>query len=127
MANSWLGVPAMSRARISIRIFSIYLFVVAGVLILIPNILFSLLRVPETDEVWIRVVGVLSAVLAYYYLMASGSNMIEFLRWTTHARLFVFASFLVFVLAGLAPPVLIVFGIADGAAALWTASCLKGR
>ena len=117
----------MIRARTGIRVFSIYPFVVAGVLIRVPDIPSPALRAPETDEVWIRVVGALSAVLAYYYLMASGSNMIEFLRWTTQARLFVFASFLVFVQAGLAPPVLIVFGIADGAAAPWTASCLKRR
>lgn len=84
-----------------------------------------MLRVPETDEVWIRVVGVPLGVLAYYYLMASGREMIEFFRWAISARLFVLACFLAFVALGLAPAALVLVGIIDGAAALWTASCLR--
>lgn len=105
----------MSQAKTGIRAFSIYLFVVAGVLILVPKIQCSALCVTETNEVWIGVVSMLSAVLAYYDLVAFRSNMIEFFRWTTHAHLFFFASFLVCSLADLPSPVLIAFGIADGA------------
>lgn len=115
----------MSRAAVSIRVFGIYLSLLAAVLILTPNTLFSILRVPETHEVWIRVVGVPLGVLAYYYLMASGREMIEFFRWTVHARIFVLACFLAFVFLGLAPAALMLVGIIDGAAALWTATCLK--
>lgn len=115
----------MSRSAVSIRLFAIYLFLVAAVLILIPNTLFSILRVPETEEVWIRVVGVLAGVLAYYYLMASGREMISFFRWSVRARFFVAASFLAFVFLGLAPPALILFAIIEGAGALWTVSCLR--
>ncbi len=115
----------MSKPALSIRIFAVYLFVFAVVLILIPNELFSVLQVPETNEVWIRVVGVLLVVLSYYYFMASYSEMADFFKWTVHARLFLLFTFLIFVVAGLAPPVLALFGVIDGLAALWTASGLR--
>lgn len=41
-------------------------------------------------------------------------------RWTVHARCAVIVFFLAFVVAGLAKPVLLLFGIVDFAGAIWT-------
>jgi hypothetical protein len=43
-----------------------------------------------------------------------------------HARVAVLVLFAAFVVAGLAPPVLILFGAVDLAGALWTAAALQG-
>jgi hypothetical protein len=43
----------------SVFYFGIYLYVVAITLVFIPNVLLKTLLIPETNEVWIRVIGVL--------------------------------------------------------------------
>ena len=73
----------MSPAARSVFVFSSYLWVLGGVLLLVPNVLLSLFGIPETNEVWVRVVF------------------------------------------GLAPPVMIVFGVVDALAAGWTATALR--
>ncbi len=51
--------------------------------------------------------------------------MTELLLWTVHGRLAVPAFFVAFVLLGYTPPILILFGLIDAAAALWTAASLR--
>jgi hypothetical protein len=57
--------------------------------------------------------------------MASGKGMTDLYKWSVYARLSVPGFFLGFVILGLAPPVLVLFGLIDALAALWTASCLR--
>ena len=115
----------MSKSAFSLRIFSIYLFTLGIVLVFNPNLLLSIFGVAETNEVWIRVVGVLVLLIGYLDFMASGSEMVAFFRWSVYARFSVTVFFIVFVVLGLAPPVLILFGIVDAVAAIWTAVCLR--
>lgn len=115
----------MSKSAISIRVFAFYMLGLGSILVLAPNMFLSLFQVPETSEVWIRVVGSLVLIIGYYYLMASGQEMPAFYRWTVHGRLAVLVFFIAFVALGFAPPVLILFGTVDAAAALWTAWCLR--
>ena len=115
----------MSRAAFSVWVFSLYLFALGAVLLAVPNVLLSLFRIPPTTEVWIRVVGTLVALLGYYYSRAARREIREFFSWTVHARVSVLVFFVVFVLLGLAPPVLIVFGVVDAVAACWTALALR--
>ena len=58
----------MSKSARSIFVFSIYMFVLGLILIVIPNVLLNLFTLPETNEVWIRVVGMLILILGFYYL-----------------------------------------------------------
>lgn len=115
----------MTRAARSVFVFAIYLFVLGGALVAVPNALLSVFRMPSTGEVWIRVVGVLVVLLGYYYSGAARREMTEFFRWTVHARSAVLVFFAAFVLLGLAPPVLLLFGAVDAAAACWTALSLR--
>ena len=62
----------MSKSARSVYVFSIYLFVLGLILEIIPNILLSLFFIPETSEVWIRVVGMLVLILVFnidYYIL----------------------------------------------------------
>jgi len=108
----------MSKSARSVFVFSVYLFVLGFILIFIPNILLKLFFIPETNEVWIRVVGMLVFLLGFYYYQVSKNEMKQFFYWTVYARSTVLIFFICFVLFGLASPVLILFGLVDAAAAL---------
>lgn len=49
----------MSKPALTLKWFGIYLLMLGAGLALLPNLLLSLFLIPPTDEVWIRVVGVL--------------------------------------------------------------------
>ena len=115
----------MSKAAISVFVFSIYLFVLGLILVAFPNVLLSLFRVPETNEVWIRVVGMLVLILGYYYSTAAQNELTPFLRATVIGRFSVLGFFIVFVLLDFAPPILILFGVIDAVAATWTGLALR--
>jgi len=109
----------------TVKFFSYYLFVLAAILIFIPNMMLSVFQIPETSEVWIRVVGVLVLGIAVYYYSMSALDSISFLRLTVWVRLWVFAAFLGLWVAGIGPVQLILFGAVDALAALWTFKFLK--
>jgi hypothetical protein len=116
----------MSAAARSVFVFAIYLFVLGVVLVVTPNTLLSAFGMPETDEVWVRVVGMLVVILGYYYLTGAREELVPFLRATVVGRCTVLVTFVAFVVLGFAPPILILFGVIDGAAAAWTAMALRG-
>ena len=117
----------MSKSANSVSVFALYLFVLGLTLLVVPNLLLSLFSIPETGEVWIRVVGMLVAILSYYYLQAARNELKAFFRATVFGRSSVLVFFIAFVLLNLAPPILIVFGAIDAGGATWTALCLRAE
>ena len=115
----------MSKSAFSLRVFSIYMFALGTVLVVAPNILLAFFGVPETHEVWIRIVGTLALNLGYFAFMASRNELLFFFRWSVHVRLSVPVFFIAFIALGFAPPILLLFGAIDAAGALWTAACLR--
>ena len=115
----------MSKAAKSVLVFGIYLVVIGIGFMAMPNTPLALLGFPTTSEPWIRVVGMLLLLLAYYYIQAARNEMRSLFRWTVHARSSVVVFFGVFVLLGLAQPMLIGFGVIDLLAALWTNRALR--
>ena len=112
----------MSKAALSMFVFGIYVIVLGVILMVIPNVLLSLFGIPATTEVWVRVVGMLVFLIGYYYVRASRNEkeMISFYRWTVHARSSVIIFFIIFVALGFVSPLLILFGVVDLLAAIWT-------
>lgn len=115
----------MSKSAFSIRVFSIYMFVFGSALVATPNLMLSIFEIPETHEVWIRVVGVLVIIIGYLDFMASRIELPVFFLWTVQARLAVPIFLIVFVALGFAPPVLLLFGAIDAVGAIWTSACLR--
>ena len=115
----------MSKSAFSLYVFSIYMFMLGLSLVALPNLILPLFHFPETDEVWIRVVGALVLIIGYFYFMASRQEVRSFFRWSVPARFSVPVFFGAFVILGFAPPVLILFGIIDAATAIWTAVSLR--
>ena len=115
----------MSKAAKSVLVFGIYLVAIGLGFLVVPNTPLALLGFPTTSEPWIRVVGMLLLLLAYYYVQAARNEMQPFFRWTVHARPLAVVCFIVFVALGLAQPMLIVFGVVDLLGAIWTGLALR--
>lgn len=117
----------MSRGAISVFVFSIYLYIMGFVLVVTPGTFVKIFRFPEPDGLWIRVVGMLVLILGLYYSHAARAELRPFFTWTVIARSSVLLFFIAFVIADLAPPVLILFGVIDLAAAMWTFFAMRSE
>jgi hypothetical protein len=117
----------MSKSAFSLRVFSIYMLIVGVVLIADPNWLLALFGVPDTHEVWIRIVGMLMLIIGFIDFMASGNEMRLFFRWSVYARLAVTIFLISFVVLASAPPVILIFGAIDAGGAIWTGFCLRAE
>ena len=115
----------MNAAAKSVCYFGFYLYVVGLTLIFVPNVLLSTLNMAETNEVWIRVVGVLAFCIAYYYHYCGSNNDLVFCRATIPTRVIVFLSFITFAALKLVSPVIIIFGAIDFLGAIWTWTALR--
>ncbi len=115
----------MTKSSLSILVFAIYLASLSAAFIFFPNPFIMLFGFEATTEIWIKILGFILGVLAFYFFMATVDNATNFYRWTVYARLSTLPIFLTFVVLGMAPPVLVLFGIIDAACALWTALALK--
>ncbi len=115
----------MSAVARSLVVFGWYLAGFGALLVFIPNLLLGIFGLPPTEEVWIRVVGVLVMVIAYFNVRLGREDFLPHARLTVHARVAVLAFLTAFVLAGLVKPILILVGLIDFAGALWTAAALR--
>ncbi len=115
----------MSRAATSIRVFGIYLIFLGAAVIAAPNLVLALFGLPPTSEVWLRVVGLLAAILGFYYVQAARHDLVPFYRASVPARVAAFLGFVAFVLFGLVKAPLILFGAVDLLGAGWTFFALR--
>lgn len=115
----------MSNAAKSIIVYGIYLIVIGLGFLVIPNTLLALFGFPTTNEPWVRVVGLLLPIMAYYYLQAARSEMMPFFRWTAHTRSMVGVWVGAFVALGIIPPMFTFFGIVELVGAIWTQLALR--
>ena len=115
----------MSKSARSVFIFGLYLGVLGVVLLVIPNFLLGIFQFPSTNEVWIRVVGMLVFLLGGYYILAARKEVTDFFQWTVYLRPTVILFFIAFVLLDYSSPLLILFGAVDLLGAIWTGLLLR--
>ncbi len=123
--NAFNPSPAMSRAARTVVIFGAYLIGTGAMLLFAPNVLLGLLRIAPATEPWIRVLGMIVAILGGYYVVAARAELTAFFRASVAFRLFALAGFGGLAALGWAPATLIGFGVIDALAALWTRSALR--
>ena len=109
----------------SIRVFGAYLIVLALALLLAPGLVLAPFGMPIPTDVWIRVTGMLVALLGVYYLLAASAGLVAFFRWSVPVRLSVMAFFAAFVAFSLAPAALLIFAVVDAVGAAWTWLALR--
>jgi len=110
----------MSKTAFTIRIYSFYLFFMGSVMVFIPNILLRSFGFAETQEIWIRVLGLFTITTGYYYFYSSGKDQLGFFWATIPGRLFFFLGTLIFVFIFHQSLMLAGVGSIDLMGALWT-------
>ena len=83
----------MSPAARSILVYSIYLFGQGLTLLIAPNIALRIFGLPETSEVWVRIVGMTVFFFAIYYVVAARNEFRPFFAVSVATRLSVVAFF----------------------------------
>jgi hypothetical protein len=114
-----------SASAFTVKAFGIYALLTGLNLMFAPNMLLGMFGIPATNEVWIRVVGVLAFNIGIYYWYAAKCEAKAFFEATVYARGFVFIAFATFVALGLVNKALILFGCVEVAGAIWTWLALR--
>lgn len=115
----------MTKSARTVFVFGIYLAVLGIGLLAAPGPVLAPFGLPAPQEVWVRVGGMVIAILGVYDMLAAKHGLRAFLAWTVATRASVIVVFGVLVTTGLGPTVLLLFGIVDLAGALWTWAALR--
>lgn len=117
----------MTRAARTVQAFGAYLVVLSLGLMVAPNLLLPMFGMPRTSEVWIRVAGLVVLSEGVCYWLAARSDAALFFRGSCYLRCLPMIVFGAFVLAGLARPPLVGFGLVDLASGAWTLLTLRSE
>jgi len=115
----------MSTPAKTIYYFALYLVAAGLTLLLFPKVPLILFDLEIEGLAWIRILGMLVLVFAYYYLNLARSEVTSFFRWTVHTRSLVPFFFAAFILLTGMKPALMLFALGDLAGALWTTWALR--
>ena len=117
----------MSRAAISVLVWGIYLIFAGLGFLLMPNFVLPLFGLPTTTEAWVRVVGLLAAIVGMYYYFCARWEIVPFFRLTVAGRLIFMAGAVGLVMTGSSGPGLLIIGGLDTIGAIWTWFALRTR
>ena len=116
----------MSRAKLSVLVFGLYLTFVVGIGFMIaPHVLLNLVGLSAGDDFWVRFSGMLASIIGAYYLLAAKAGIDQFYLWTVPARYYAATFMLLMVVSGKIGPVLLLFAAIDAASATWTWIALR--
>lgn len=115
------------KARRTAFVWSLYLAVLGTMLNVAPALVLAPFAMAAPTEVWIRLVGMFVLFLAYLNWTASRTGNVAMMRWTVEVRLAVPVFFAIYVAMRWVEPALLLFGVIDVAAALWTRAALKAE
>jgi hypothetical protein len=87
---------------------------------IMPNVVLSVFRFSTTTEGWIRIVGLLVAIVGVYYIYCAQNNDLVFLRISAYGRVAFALGSLVLVLMNLMEPPLLLIAALDTLGAIWT-------
>ncbi len=116
----------MSSSDRSMVVWAVYAATVGASLAIAPNFVLSTLGVMETDEPWIRILGVTVMVLALYYADALRNKTRNLYVASILGRGFVAAALIVLVLTG-EPWQLLLFAAAEILGLTWTYLALRSE
>ena len=117
----------MLRPAVTLRFFATYLLVLGLGFAAAPQIVLPWFGFPAPADYWVRVLGGILLILAYYYLAAARSTDLEFARRSVLGRLplvFFYAALVAF--AG-APRVLVIVGLFESGCGVWTWLALRRK
>ncbi len=109
---------------VSLRVWSFYVLGIGAALLLVPNLVFDILGIPNTDDVWVRVLGLVAIVLGVVYLAAAAGAHFDMVRASVNARAVAVVGFLVLWITG-GPWQLGIFAALDLAGLAWSWSAVQ--
>ena len=115
----------MKRTELSIKTWSIYLFVLGFSMIVLPATTVGLFGYANDGELWIRFTGILSVVLALFYYQVSRYHLSELFSWKIAGHLLGMACMTAFLVAGIADNRMIGTMVVELGACLWTVFALR--
>ena len=116
----------MSPAALSVLAFGIYLASGGLLLLLVPEwSCRSIGLSPPGDPLWVRLSGMFFLDLAFYCIKAAIDENKVFIRWSVTTRPLTILFLGAFVALGYENSNILVFGVIDVAATLWTAVALR--
>lgn len=115
----------MSRAAVSSMAWGVYLMIAGSGFYLIPNLLLPIFGFATTTEVWIRVLGLLSAILGVFFFYCGRNEVVPYFRVSVVGRYAFAIGAVVLVITGLAPAPLLLFGALDTIGGTWTWLALR--
>lgn len=115
----------MTHSAKSVLVFGVYLTLVGATLLIIPNVFLTVIGVANTDEVWIRLSGILLMALSVYYIVSAKYNLPIIFKVTTYIRCSIILFFSAFVYLQMMQPVMLVFAVIDFAGGAWTYFAMK--
>src|SRR5688572_6265783 len=115
----------MSTAARSLFVFGIYLMILASILIIDPSRILSLFGEPPTEEVWIRVIGVVMLSISIYYLVSAQNELVPLIKASVPVRFSLIVFLGAFVSLGYLRARYMLFGVVDALGAMWTLAAIR--
>lgn len=119
------GARPMSLAARSLFYFGLWMALLGGALVAVPNRLLGLFGGAPTEEGWVRIVGTLTVLIAYCCVQSGRQECREFFRWSVVIRYWVVVSFSYHVMAGYGDPVILIVAAIDFVSATGTLIALR--
>lgn len=114
----------MSPALRSMQVWAIYALVIGASLLLVPNVILGIFGIAETEEVWVRVVGVVVlAIDVLYWSFVSRRN--EAALFATIYERWLVAALLAVLAFTTGPWQLVLFALVDLGGGIWTFVALR--
>ena len=114
-----------SYAAVSLQVFSLYLLTMGIVIALVPQLLTSILALPDPGEPYPRMIGIIMCALAYYYHVSAVHEFKPMIQATIYMRALIPVLFAGLVIMDVAEPIFMIFSLTDALGALTT--CLAFR
>lgn len=115
----------MNPACKTIYWFSFYPLLAGLSMIAAPALPLQILGWPIEGLDWIRMLGVVTMIVGYYYLQLGRNDVLAFCRYSAQMRIIIPVVFLFMVLAFGMNPLYIALTAVDFLGGLWTASALR--
>ena len=114
----------MSSVTRSMQVWTGYVLVLGVGMLLIPNVILSVFQITETDEAWIRIVGLLLIGYGAYYWTAVQAEFTQMYRMSVWVRWGIVAGLVVLAFT-VGPWQLVLFASVDLLGGLWTFFALR--
>ena len=104
----------------TLRVFAAYLAVLAVAFVFLPERVLPWIGFDPPRDFWIRILGGILGILAFYYLLAARATDLRFARWTVWGRLPLLPFYAGLVALAGAPTMLLAVGMFESGCGVWT-------